>query len=62
MDFEALKLEGKTVVIKETKTKETPLDYVFWGEKKVGNETIYVWRKIVTFDEAKRIELERIGY
>ena len=58
MDFSELKREGKTVIYKETATNDQPNGWEFWGERITSNEHVYVWRKIVTFEEPEQYELE----
>lgn len=57
-NFENLSKEGKTVIYKESKGKLTDSDWELWGEKKTPRERVYVYRKIVTFEEAEQYELE----
>lgn len=59
MDFEQLKKDGKTVIYKETKENEQPSGWEFWSEANLPDKHLYVWRKIVTFEEAKQYEFER---
>lgn len=59
MDFEQLKKEGKTIIYKETETNEQPDGWEFWGERKTETEHVYVWRKIVTLEEAEQYYAEQ---
>lgn len=61
MDFEQLKKEGKTIIYKETETNEQPQGWEYWGKRQTPDETVYVWRKIVTIEEAEQYELENMG-
>lgn len=58
IDFEHLKKLGKTVIYKELKSETNEGDWDFWGERKTQDEHVYVYRKIVTFEEAKQYVLE----
>lgn len=59
IDFEKLHREGKTIIYKETESNEQPEGWDFWGEFQTPKEHKYVWRKIVTFEEAEQYELEQ---
>ena len=54
MNFKELFEQGKTVIYKETETDTQPTGWQFWGEKNTQDATVYVWRKIVTFQEAEQ--------
>lgn len=58
IDFQQLKKQGKTVIYKESETELTDTDWEFWGERKTPDEHVYVYRKIVTIEEAEQYELE----
>lgn len=58
IDFEKLESQGKTVIYKESKIELTDTDWDLWGKRKTENEEVFVYRKIVTFEEAEQYELE----
>lgn len=58
MDFEILKKQGKTVIYKESETELNDTDWELWGKRKTIDVEVFVYRKIVTFDEAEQYELE----
>lgn len=58
MDFEKLKKQGKTVIYKETEMELNNTDWELWGERKTEDEHVYVYRKVVTFEEAEQYYLE----
>ena len=58
MDFEILKKQGKTVIYKESETELNDTDWELWGKRITKEEEVFVYRKIVTFEEAKQYELE----
>jgi len=58
IDFDKLKSQGKTVIYKESVTELTDTDWELWGKRKTSDEEVFVYRKIVTFDEAEQYELE----
>ena len=58
MDFEKLEKQGKTVIYKESDEMIYDNDWEFWGKRKTEDEEVFVYRKIVTFEEAEQYELE----
>ena len=58
VNFSDLKKQGKTVIYKESETELTKTDWELWGERKTEEEHVFVYRKIVTFEEAEQYELE----
>ncbi|MEC5422407.1 hypothetical protein QGM71_02740 [Virgibacillus sp. C22-A2] len=58
MNFEKLKEEGKTVIYKESESEITESGWDSWGKRITENEEVFVYRKIVTFEEAEQYELE----
>ena len=58
MNFENLKQQGKTVIYKESKTELSDNGWEFWGERKTEDEHVFVYRKIVTFEEAEQYHSE----
>lgn len=58
INFNNLKKEGKSIIYKETESEINEVGWVFCGEKKTENEHVYVYRKIVTIEEAEQYELE----
>lgn len=58
VDFKALEKQGKTVIYKESETELSDSDWSFWGKRKTEDEEVFVYRKIVTFEEAEQYELE----
>lgn len=58
IDFNELEKQGKTVIYKESKSELNDDEWELWGKRKTQNEEVFVYRKIVTFDEAEQYELE----
>ena len=58
MDFQALEKQGKTVIYKESETELNDADWEFWGKRKTADEEVFVYRKIVTFEDAEQYEME----
>lgn len=58
VDFKQLGKEGKTVIYKESESEISENEWNFWGKRTTGTEEIYVYRKVVTFEEANQYELE----
>ncbi|MBU9711054.1 hypothetical protein [Evansella tamaricis] len=59
-DFENLRDQGKTVIYKEsTEFVDHMEGWTFWSNRKTEDEEIFIYRKIVTFEEAELYELER---
>lgn len=58
IDFKELEKQGKTVIYKESETELSDADWSFWGKRKTEDEDVFVYRKIVTFEEAEQYELE----
>lgn len=58
IDFDDLRKQGKTVIYKETESVEEDKEWELWGERETPEEKVFVYRKIVTFEEAERYELE----
>jgi len=46
--------EGMTVIYRESVNELNDPDWEFWGKRKTIDEDVFVYRKIVTFEEAKR--------
>lgn len=59
MNFKELEKQGKTVIYKESELELTDNEWEFWGKRKTVNEEVFVYRKIVTFEEAEQYELEQ---
>lgn len=57
IDFQTLKKEGKTVIYKESRTEVSDVGWELWGKRKTKDEEVFVYRKIVTFEEAEQYEL-----
>jgi len=58
LDLEALKNKGKKVIDKESETRLTVKDWELWGTYTTSKNEVFVYRKIVTFEEAEQHELE----
>ena len=58
LDFGQLRKQGKTVIYKESETELNKSNWELWGKRKTQNEEVFVYRKIVAFEEAERYELE----
>jgi len=58
LDFGQLRKQGKTVIYKESETELNESNWGFWGKRKTEDEEVFVYRKIVTFEEAEQYELE----
>jgi len=58
IDYSELESDGKTVIYKESETELTDTDWELWGKKKTEDEEVFVYRKIVTLEEAEQYELE----
>jgi len=58
IDFKELEQQGKTVIYKESETVLTNTDWKLWGKKITDSEDVFVYRKIVTFEEAEEYELQ----
>jgi len=58
MNFDELKKHGKTVIYKEAKSELDNTDWDFWSKRITPDEEVFVYRKIVTFEEAEQYELE----
>ena len=54
MDFKKLKKQGKTVIYKESETELNEINWDLWGKRKTEDEEVFVYRKIVTFEEAEQ--------
>ena len=59
IDFTELEKQGKTVIYKDSETELSDTDWELWGKRKTEKEEVFVYRKIVTFDEAEQYELEK---
>ena len=59
MDFKQLENEGKTVIYKETESNEHIDGWELWGVAKTPEKELFVWRKIVTFEEAEQFYSEQ---
>lgn len=57
-DFEELEKQGKTVIYREEDEQKNIEGWDFWAERKTPDEHVYIYYKIVTFEEAERYELE----
>lgn len=57
-DFKELKQQGKTVIQKESEIEINDTDWELWGKRKTENEEVFVYRKIVTIEEAEQYELQ----
>lgn len=58
IDFEELKQQGKTVIYKESEAELNNTAWKLWGKRTTEVEDVFVYRKIVTFEEAKQYELQ----
>lgn len=58
IDFDELEKEGKTLIYKESEIELTNTDWHLWGKRKTEDEEVFVYRKIVTFEEAEQYELQ----
>lgn len=61
INFKNLKKQGKTLIYKELKSgveEAGESGWEFWGKRITENEEVFVYRKIVTFEEAEQYELE----
>ena len=58
MDFIKLKNQGKTVIYKESKTELNENGWELWGGRRTEDEEVFVYRKVVTIEEAEQYELE----
>ena len=58
MNITELEKRGKTVIYKESEEEFNGNGWELWGERKTEKEYVYVYRKIVTFEEAEQYELE----
>jgi hypothetical protein len=54
LDFDALARDGLTVIYTETAESESSpgADWECWGQRVTPDESVTVWRKIVTLAEA----------
>lgn len=59
MDFKKLEEQDKTVIYKESETEVSNTDWELWGKRKTKDEEVFVYRKIVTFEEAEQYESEK---
>lgn len=59
MDFQELAKNGKTVIYKESETELSDTNWELWGKRTTEDERVFVYRKIVTFEEAEQYELEK---
>ena len=62
IDFLELKNQGKTVIYKESKKELTDTDWELWGKRITEDDEVFVYRKIVTIEEAEQYELENELY
>lgn len=53
MDFQELENQGKTVIYKESEVELTNTDWEFWSKRVTPDEEVFVYRKIVTIEEAQ---------
>lgn len=58
-EFDKLAKEGKTVVYKESKEEINEDGWEFWSIRDSESEEVFVYRKIVTFEEAEQFYLEQ---
>jgi len=56
--FAELAKQRKTLIYKESVTELNEGNWELWGERKTETEHVFVYRKIVTFEEAEQYELE----
>lgn len=59
LNFEQLENQGKTVIYKESETELNDKSWEFWGKRITESENVFVYRKIVTFEEAEQYYLEQ---
>ena len=57
IDFQKLKEENKTVIYKELDKKQALEGWEFWGTRESEKEKFFVYRKIVSFEEAEKYEM-----
>lgn len=62
IDFLELKNQGKTVIYKDSENELTDTEWEFWGKRVTEDEEFFVYRKIVTIEEAEQYELENELY
>ena len=60
IDFESLKKQGKTVIYKESDIELTDKDWELWGKRITSKEEVFVYRKVVTIEEAEQYEFQHI--
>jgi len=53
VDFQELENQGKTVIYKESEAELTNTDWEFWSKRVTPDEEVFVYRKIVTIEEAQ---------
>ena len=58
IDFKQLANEGKTVIYQESRTELNDTDWELWGKRITEDEEVFVYRKIVTLEEAEQYEME----
>ena len=54
LDLLELKNRGKTVIYKESEKELNNTDWEFWGKRTTGGDDVFVYRKVVTFEEAEQ--------
>jgi len=58
LDIEGLLKVGKTVIYKESSETIEKGNWDLWGKKVTEETEVFVYRKIVTFEEAEQYYLE----
>lgn len=56
LSLEDLLKQGKTYIYKESEIESNITGWEFWGKRVTENENVFVYRKIVTKEEAKQYE------
>ena len=54
VNFSELKKQGKTLIYKESETELLNTDWELWGKRITKEEEVFVYRKIVTNEEAEQ--------
>jgi len=58
MDFKQLEIQGKTVIYIETESEINNEGWELWGKRVTEEREVFVYRKIVTLEEAEQYDLE----
>lgn len=58
INFDELNNSGKTLIYKESESELNEYGWEFWSKRTTEDEEVFVYRKIVTFEEAEQYELE----